>query len=70
MVFSSFGNISTVEPPLFPRAKELAKFVCCKALFYVIILPLLGKRKSFLYRGLHFTEVQHRGFTYPVSRRP
>ena len=48
MVFPSFGNISTVEPPLF--AEVLAKFVRCKVLFYRIILPLLGKRKLFILR--------------------
>lgn len=68
MVFSSFGNISTVEPPLFPRAKELAK--SCKVLFYIIILPLLGKRKYFFIPRTSFYRGSPSSFHLPCEQTP
>lgn len=48
MVFSSFGNISTVKPPLFLRAKELAKFFLQGSFLYNYF-TITGEEKIFFY---------------------
>lgn len=48
MVFSSFGNISTVKPPLFLRVKELAKFFLQGSFLYNYF-TITGEEKIFFY---------------------